>query len=183
MADGSLPAELDPGPPDDEGLSAGDTWIELSVQADLEAVEAVSEILSRFAPGGTSVEPGFELIDEGLGARVDPNRPGVAKPVWARGDRTWWRNRPEFRAYTGARPGMWFRPGFGYVRVDPRWYGYGWRVGGHVPLEFRGYYVQSPDLFGLGRAPYGYVYVYLGNNIALMQRATGLIVQVYPNIY
>ena len=72
-------AEPDPGPPDDEGLSAGDTWIELSVRADLEAVEAVSEILSRFAPGGTSVEPGFELIDEGLGARVDPNAPAVIR--------------------------------------------------------------------------------------------------------
>ena len=69
----------DPGPPDDEGLSAGDTWIELSVRADLEAVEAVSEILSRFAPGGTSVEPGFELVDEGLGARVDPNRPAIVR--------------------------------------------------------------------------------------------------------
>lgn len=115
--------------------------------------------------------------------RVDPGRPGTVKPVWARGDRTWWRNRPEFRGFAGVRPGFWFRPGVGYVRVDPRWYGYGWRVGGRVPVEFRGYYVQSPELFGLGRPPYGYVYVYLGNNIALMQRATGLIVQVYPNIY
>ena len=88
MADGSLPAELDPGPPDDEGLSAGDTWIELSVQADLEAVEAVSEILSRFAPGGTSVEPGFELIDEGLGARVDPNRPAIVRAYLPGRDRT-----------------------------------------------------------------------------------------------
>ena len=88
MADGSLPDEADPGPPDDEGLSAGDTWIELSVQADLEAVEAVSEILSRFAPGGTSVEPGFELIDEGLGARVDPNRPAIVRAYLPGRDRT-----------------------------------------------------------------------------------------------
>lgn len=72
-------SDADPGPPDDEGLSAGDTWIELSVRADLEAVEAVSEILSRFAPGGTSVQPGFELIDEGLGARVDPNQPAIVR--------------------------------------------------------------------------------------------------------
>jgi ribosomal protein L11 methyltransferase len=88
LADGSLPDEADPGPPDDEGLSAGDTWIELSVQADLEAVEAVSEILSRFAPGGTSVEPGFELIDEGLGARVDPNRPAIVRAYLPGRDRT-----------------------------------------------------------------------------------------------
>ncbi len=83
MADGS-----DPGPPDDEGLSAGDTWIELSVRADIEAVEAVSEILSRFAPGGTSVQPGFELIDEGLGARIDPNEPAIVRAYLPGRDRS-----------------------------------------------------------------------------------------------
>ena len=55
------------------------SWIELSVEADLEAVEAVSEILGRVAPGGTSVEPGFDLLDEGLGARVDPARPATVR--------------------------------------------------------------------------------------------------------
>jgi ribosomal protein L11 methyltransferase len=49
------------------------------VEADLEAVEAVSEILGRVAPGGTSVEPAFELVDEGLGARVDPSRPAIVR--------------------------------------------------------------------------------------------------------
>ena len=51
------------------------TWLELAVSADHEAVEAVSEILSRAAPGGTSVEPAFELVEEGLAARVDLERP------------------------------------------------------------------------------------------------------------
>ena len=51
-------------------------WVELSVAADIEAVEAVSEILTRFAPGGTSVEPGFGLTNEGLGAVVDPTQAG-----------------------------------------------------------------------------------------------------------
>ena len=54
-----------------DGTSADAAWLELSVVADPEAVEVVSEILSRVAPGGTSVEPAFELVDEGLGARVD----------------------------------------------------------------------------------------------------------------
>ncbi|MDP9482651.1 MAG: 50S ribosomal protein L11 methyltransferase [Chloroflexota bacterium] len=68
----------DAGAPD-EGASAPGAWLELAVAADPEAVEAVSEILSRFAPGGTSVEPAFELVDEGLGARVDPARPAVVR--------------------------------------------------------------------------------------------------------
>ena len=54
-------------------------WLELSVEADAEAVEAVSEILSRVASGGTSVEPAFDLVDEGLDARVDPGRPSVVR--------------------------------------------------------------------------------------------------------
>jgi ribosomal protein L11 methyltransferase len=58
---------------------SGDAWLELAVDADVEAVEAVSEILGRAAPGGTSVEPGFELVDEGLGARVDPTRPATVR--------------------------------------------------------------------------------------------------------
>jgi ribosomal protein L11 methyltransferase len=54
-------------------------WLELSIAADHEAVEAVSEILSRAAPGGTSVEPAFELVDEGLAARVDVARPALVR--------------------------------------------------------------------------------------------------------
>ena len=54
-------------------------WLELAVEADIEAVEAVSEILGRVAPGGSSVEPAFELVDEGLSARVDPTRPAIVR--------------------------------------------------------------------------------------------------------
>ena len=54
-------------------------WLELAVDADVEAVEAVSEILGRVASGGTSVEPAFELVDEGLGARLDPSRPATVR--------------------------------------------------------------------------------------------------------
>ena len=60
------------------GSTAG-AWLELAVDADVEAVEAVSEILGRTAPGGTSVEPAFELVDEGLGARLDPTRPAIVR--------------------------------------------------------------------------------------------------------
>lgn len=63
----------------DEGASAAGVWLELSVAADTEAVEAVSEILSRFAQGGTTVEPAYELVDEGLGARVDIDRPAIVR--------------------------------------------------------------------------------------------------------
>jgi ribosomal protein L11 methyltransferase len=54
-------------------------WLELAVEADPEAVEAVSEILGRVASGGTSVEPAFELVEEGLAARLDPTRPATVR--------------------------------------------------------------------------------------------------------
>jgi ribosomal protein L11 methyltransferase len=63
----------------DDGTSADGAWLELSVEADSEAVEAVSEVMSRVAPGGVSVEPTFELVEEGLGARVDPARPAIVR--------------------------------------------------------------------------------------------------------
>lgn len=63
-------------------------WLELAVEADGEAVEAVSEILSRVAPGGTSVEPGFELVEDGLGARIDPNLPATIRAYVPALDRT-----------------------------------------------------------------------------------------------
>lgn len=61
------------------GTTTAGAWLELSVDADVEAVEAVSEILGRVAPGGTSVEPAFELVEEGLGARIDPTRPSIVR--------------------------------------------------------------------------------------------------------
>jgi ribosomal protein L11 methyltransferase len=70
--------ELGFGDLDFDALEAG-VWVELSVAADVEAVEAVSEILTRFAPGGTSVEPGFVLSNEGLGAVIDPARPAIVR--------------------------------------------------------------------------------------------------------
>ena len=65
--------------PATEGLVGDATWLELAVTCDTEVVEAVSEILSRVAPGGVSVEPGFRLTDEGLGAVVDAGRPATVR--------------------------------------------------------------------------------------------------------
>jgi ribosomal protein L11 methyltransferase len=52
----------------DEGTSAAGTWLELRIEVDSEAVEAVSEILSRAASGGVSVEQPFTTEQEGLAA-------------------------------------------------------------------------------------------------------------------
>jgi ribosomal protein L11 methyltransferase len=54
-------------------------WLELAVEVDPEAIEAVSEILGRVASGGASIEPAFELVEEGLAARLDPTRPATIR--------------------------------------------------------------------------------------------------------
>ena len=84
-------------------------WLELSVEADTEAVEAVSEILGRVAPGGTSVEPGFELVDEGLGARIDPTRPAIVRAYVPASDPAAV-ERGRRRGDTGPRPPPGVRP-------------------------------------------------------------------------
>jgi ribosomal protein L11 methyltransferase len=71
----------------EQGISAGATWLELSVAADHEAVEAVSEILARVCAGAVAVEPAFELLAEGLAARVDVTRPQVVRGYLPAGDR------------------------------------------------------------------------------------------------
>ena len=64
-------------------------WLELSVEADVEAVEAVSEILGRVA-GGTSVQPTRLIRDpnDELSAREDPNAPYVVTAHVAPGPET-----------------------------------------------------------------------------------------------
>lgn len=49
------------------------------MEADQEAVEAVSEILARVAPGGVSVEMPFRLVADGLAAEVDAARPAIVR--------------------------------------------------------------------------------------------------------
>jgi ribosomal protein L11 methyltransferase len=53
--------------------------LELAVTVDHEAVEQVSEILSRACEGGVSVEEPFELLDDGLRAQVDSGRAVVVR--------------------------------------------------------------------------------------------------------
>ena len=91
-----------------EGQTADGTWLELSVAADLEAVEAVSEILTRYAPGGTSVEPAFELVDEGLAARLDGARPATVRAYLPAADAG-----AAHRAVEGAREALGHLQAFG----------------------------------------------------------------------
>jgi len=63
----------------DDGTSAAGTWLELEIECDQEAVEAVSEILSRATSGGVSVEQPFRTEQEGLAAEPIPGAPATVR--------------------------------------------------------------------------------------------------------
>ena len=50
-------------------------WLELTVKTHPEAIESVSELLSRYTPGGVAIEEPIELLDEGQEYRVLTGQP------------------------------------------------------------------------------------------------------------
>jgi Ni/Co efflux regulator RcnB len=86
-----------------------------------------------------------------------------------------WRARPEWRGWSGSRPGYWYAPGYGYVVAR---HGYVWRKGAYVPRAYRVYYVQDPWFYGLRRPPPGYRWIYADGNFVLMALASGVIADV-----
>ena len=61
-------------------MTQGQGWIELAVQADNEAVEAVAEIFSRYGyGGGVAIDEPFEQERDGENARVAADRPFVVR--------------------------------------------------------------------------------------------------------
>src|SRR5258708_18014239 len=56
-------------------------WLELTVKAHPEAIEAVGELLRRYAPGGVAIEEPIELLDEGQEYRVLTGQPIQVRPL------------------------------------------------------------------------------------------------------
>ncbi|HEX6779754.1 MAG TPA: hypothetical protein VF099_16220, partial [Ktedonobacterales bacterium] len=50
-------------------------WLELTVMAHREAVEALSELLSSYAPGGVAIEEPIALLDDGQEYCIRPDQP------------------------------------------------------------------------------------------------------------
>ena len=93
-----------------------------------------------------------------------------------RGD--WWRGRSGFNGYYGRREGYWFAPGRGYYRVDPRWWGFDWVVGAVVPYDLQSYVITDPWDYGLPAPPYGCEWIFLGDQIVLIDLGSGQILEI-----
>ena len=47
-----------------------------------------------------------------------------------------------------------------------------------MPYELRSYYIDDPYDYGLYPAPYGYRWIYLGDQLVLIDQRSGRIVQI-----
>lgn len=88
-------------------------WVELSVEADAEAVEAVSEILGRVS-AGTAVRPTRLVRDPGdeLAARMDPDAPFIVTAHLADGGGV-------ASSVESTERALWHLQAFGLGRVGP----------------------------------------------------------------
>lgn len=126
-------------------------------------------------------EDRWDRIEDRIDRRED--RIDRREDYWDRANRTWWHGRPEFVGYVGARPGYGFAPGYGYYRIAPAYYGRRWVVGGRVPVELRRYVVVNPGFYRLRPAPHGHAWIYVGNDIALIALASGLITELVRSVW
>ena len=60
---------------DERAESSASTWLELSVEADSESVEAVSELMSRYVYGGVAVYEQYRQDPNGDNLTTDPTKP------------------------------------------------------------------------------------------------------------
>lgn len=92
----------------------------------------------------------------------------------------WWRDHRLFSNYRGPRRGHFYAPGYGYYPVPKGYSGRSFVAGAVVPDEMRRFVVTDPAAFGVTPAPRGHAWIFAGNNIALMENATGVIVRSVP---
>lgn len=91
-----------------------------------------------------------------------------------------WRDRAEWRTYSGPRSGSWYAPGYGYQTAVR---GHAWRRGAYAPRGYRRFYVQEPRYYGLSQPPRGQRWIYADGNLVRIVVATGLIASVISNGY
>ena len=119
-----------------------------------------------------------EQRDQWRSGHADWNR----GTVWQR-DRNWWRENAGFRDYRGARPDFYFAPGYGYYSVPRQYWDHSWSVGAFLPAFFLSYAVADYQEYGLPPPPDGCEWVWVNNNVLLVDRSDGYIVDEIDNVW
>ena len=102
--------------------------------------------------------------------------------AWRRNP-NWWRGHSAFRLFGGARIGFFFIPGFGYISAPPEYRVHYWRAGDTLPSWFWRYQVRDYWSYGLPRPPDGCVWVWVDNDVALIDLDDGYILDIVHNVW
>jgi Ni/Co efflux regulator RcnB len=109
-------------------------------------------------------------------ANWDSRSPWRSNPNWWRGDRS-------FRLFLGPRIGFFFVPDFGYVRPPAQYERRYWRTGEFLPNWFWRYEVREYWRLDLPRPPDGCIWVWVDNDVALIDASDGYILDIVHNAW
>jgi len=102
--------------------------------------------------------------------------------LWRR-NADWWRTSSAFRLFSGARIGFFFIPEQGYVAVPAEYQTHYWRTGDQLPDWFWRYAVRDYWNYGLPQPPDGCTWVWVDNDIALIDASDGYILDIVHNAW
>lgn len=102
--------------------------------------------------------------------------------LWRR-DANWWRNDIGFQLFHGVRVGFFFVPEMGYVSAPAEYRDHAWRPGDYLPNWFWQFEVRDYERFGLPRPPDGCVWVWVNNDVALIDPYDGYILDIALNVW
>lgn len=100
-----------------------------------------------------------------------------------RGNQNWWRGDPGFRLFAGVRIGFFFVPELGYVSAPAQYRSRHWRAGDELPNWFWRYQIRDFWNYGLPQPPDGCVWVWVNNDVALMDASDGYILDIHHNAW
>jgi Ni/Co efflux regulator RcnB len=95
----------------------------------------------------------------------------------------WWRRDRSFRLFLGPRIGFFFIPDFGYVRAPQQYERHYWRTGEFLPNWFWRYEVRAYWRYNLPQPPDGCMWVWVDNDIALIDASDGYILDIVHNAW
>ena len=140
------------------------------------------------APAGTPKLGGWTVgvagADRSRTAQVwrQQHRGWDSNAVWRR-NRNWWRGDIAFRLFLGPRPGFWFVPSFGYVAVPLIYQHHYWRPGEYLPEWFWRFEVVDYWRYGLPAPPYGTSWVWINDDVALVDFDDGFIIDIVYSVW
>ncbi len=102
--------------------------------------------------------------------------------VWA-GNRNWWRGDSAFRQYRGVRLGFFFVPARGYVAAPQEYRNHYWAPGAILPNWFWSYEVVDYSRYGLPQPPEGCLWVWVDDDLVLIDRDDGYILDVVRGVW